>query len=176
MGAARFSGRAFPDMRWGEGGKEVCGVRRGQCYPGEAPSASATRRKVGRKGKDAGRCTITRRTETSTRAPSFSNRSPRTVGACGSQAQLLHQHISGGGQQHAELVGPEIAATGAVDLQLVQFLDPVLDLTALAVNLFVDPLRALLQVGNDEARVVFGLFAVGTHDLGFEEDAAFSRP
>jgi len=75
VGMARFSGRGFPGMRWGEGGKEVCGVRRGQCYPGEAPSASATRRKVGRKGKDAGRCTITRRTETSTRAPSFNNRS-----------------------------------------------------------------------------------------------------
>src|SRR5271157_968759 len=58
-----------------EGVKEVCGVRRAQCYPGEAPSASATRRKVGRNGKDAGRCTITRRTETSTRAPSFNNRS-----------------------------------------------------------------------------------------------------
>src|SRR5271157_1432424 len=82
--------------------------------------------------------------------------SPRTVGACGSQTQLLHQHISGGGQQHAELVGPEIAATGAVDLQLVQFFYPVLDLTTLAVNLFVDPLRTLLHVGDDEARVVFG--------------------
>src|ERR1035441_9750614 len=41
-----------------------------------------------------------------------------TVGARGPQAQLLHQHVSGGGQQHPELVGPEIAATGAVDLQV----------------------------------------------------------
>jgi hypothetical protein len=43
-----------------------------------------------------------------------------TVGARGPQAQLLHQQVSGGGQQHPELVGPEIAATGAVDLQVVQ--------------------------------------------------------
>ena len=39
-----------------------------------------------------------------------------TVGAGGSQAQLLHQHIGRGGQQHAELVGPEAAATGAADM------------------------------------------------------------
>ena len=45
------------------------------CYPVEAPSASATCRKVERNGKDAGRCTTTRRTEPITRAPSFSNRS-----------------------------------------------------------------------------------------------------
>ena len=44
-------------------------------YPGEAPSASATCRKVDRNGNDAGRCTTTRRIEPSTRAPSFSNRS-----------------------------------------------------------------------------------------------------
>jgi len=50
------------------------------------------------------------------------------------------------------------------------------DLAALAVDLFVDPLRTLLQVGDDEARVVFGLFAVGTNHLGFKDDAAFSRP
>jgi len=82
-------------------------LRRSQCYPGDAPSASATVRKVGRNGKDAGRCTTTRRTETSTRAPSFNtvharpDLSPRTIGACGSQTQLLQQHVSRGGQQHA---------------------------------------------------------------------------
>src|SRR5450755_5146231 len=44
-------------------------------YPVEAPSASASCRKVDRNGNDAGRCTTTRRTEHITRAPSFSNRS-----------------------------------------------------------------------------------------------------
>ena len=38
------------------------------------------------------------------------------VGASGSQAQLLHQHVGRRGQQHAELVGPEASATGAVDV------------------------------------------------------------
>ncbi len=37
-------------------------------------------------------------------------------GTSSPQTQLLHQHASGGGQQHPELVGPETAATGAVDL------------------------------------------------------------
>ncbi|MGA2084136.1 MAG: hypothetical protein ABSG60_01295, partial [Terracidiphilus sp.] len=32
------------------------------------------------------------------------------VGQRGLQAQLLHQHIGRGGQQHAELIGPETAA------------------------------------------------------------------
>jgi len=53
--------------------------------------------------------------------------SSSTVGVRDAQVQLLHQHV-GGGQQHAELVGPEITATGAIDLQRVQFFDPVLDL------------------------------------------------
>lgn len=47
----------------------------GPSYPVEAPSASATCRKVDRNGNDAGRCTTTRRTEPITRAPSFSSRS-----------------------------------------------------------------------------------------------------
>jgi len=45
-----------------------------------------------------------------------------TSGAGSPQAQLLHQNIRGGGEQDAELVGPEAGATGAVDLELVQFL------------------------------------------------------
>src|ERR1019366_148674 len=40
-------------------------------YPVEAPSASATCRKVDRNGNDEGRCTTTRRTEPITRAPSL---------------------------------------------------------------------------------------------------------
>src|ERR1019366_356226 len=102
--------------------------------------------------------------------------SASTVGVCGAQTQLLHQHVGGGGQQHAELVGPEITATGAVDLKSVQFLDPVLDLAALAVDFFVEPLRSLCHVGDDEARVVFGLFAFAVNHLGLDQDAAFSLP
>ena len=58
----------------------------------------------------------------------------------------------------------------------MQFLDPVLDFAALAVDLFVEPLRALLHVGNDEARVVFGLFAFAINHLGLDDDAAFLLP
>ena len=48
--------------------------------------------------------------------------------------QLLHQH--------PQLVRPETGATGAVDLQaLVQFLDAVFKVAALAVHLLVNPLR-----------------------------------
>ena len=157
--------RPIPDIATPRDFGETCfEVGPSSRYPGAAPSASATRRKVGRNGNDAGRCTTTRRTDrphghpVSATVPAVSR--PELVRnwcAAASQAQLLHQHVGGGGQQHAELVGPEIAATGAVDLQLVQLLDPVLDFAALAVNLFVEPLRTLLQVGDDEARVIFRL-------------------
>ena len=67
---------AFPRRGPAQGWKKIMfRAGDGSRYPGEAPSASATCRKAGRNGNDAGRCTTTRRTETSTRAPSFSNRS-----------------------------------------------------------------------------------------------------
>ena len=37
-------------------------------------------------------------------------------GACGAPAKLLHEHVGGGGQQDAELVRGEPAATGAVEV------------------------------------------------------------
>ena len=40
-----------------------------------------------------------------------------TSGTGSPQAQLLHQNIRGGGEQDAELVGPEAGATGAIDLE-----------------------------------------------------------
>jgi len=43
--------------------------------------------------------------------------STSAVGATSAQSQFLHEHVSRGGQQHAQLVGPEVAATGAVDLR-----------------------------------------------------------
>jgi hypothetical protein len=75
VGAAAVCGQGSSSYVVAVGREEGFRLRRSQCYPGDAPSASATLRKVGRKGKDAGRCTTTRRTETSTRAPSFNNRS-----------------------------------------------------------------------------------------------------
>ena len=58
----------------------------------------------------------------------------------------------------------------------VQLLDPVLDVAALAVDLFVEPLRTLLHVGDYEARVVFGLFAFAANHLGLDQDAALPVP
>ena len=62
-----------------------------------------------------------------------------TAGVRGFQTYLLHQYVSGSGQQDAELVGPEVAATGAVNLEIVQFFDPILDFTTLALHLFIEP-------------------------------------
>ena len=47
-------------------------------------------------------------------------------GARGSQPQFLHQDKGGGGQEHAQLIGPEATAARAPDLETVmEFLDPV---------------------------------------------------
>ena len=44
------------------------------------------------------------------------------------QSEFLHQYVSGGGEQHAQLTGPVATAARAVDLQAIeQLLDPVLD-------------------------------------------------
>ena len=68
-----------------------------------------------------------------------------------------------------KLVGPEAGATGAVDLEVVQFLDAVLDVPALAVDMLVNPLRTLFHVGDDKTGIISGLFVGGAYDLGFDE-------
>ena len=55
-----------------------------------------------------------------------------TSGAGSPQAQLLHQDVGRGCEQDAKLVGPEAGATGAVDLEVVQFLDTILSGKGLA--------------------------------------------
>ena len=82
-------------------------------------------------------------------------------GACGPQAQLLEEHVGGGGQKPPQLVSEEAGATGAVDLEsVVQLLDPILDVGAGAVDHFIQMLWRLLEVGDHEARVVLWLTAV----------------
>jgi len=100
-----------------------------------------------------------------------------TGGAGGAQPQFLHQHVGGRGEQHPELVGPEARAAGAADLQtVVQFLDAVLDLAALAVDPLVHAAGGLPQVGDDEAGVVLGR-AVGVADhFGLDDDATLAGP
>ena len=58
-------------------------------------------------------------------------------------ADLLHQNVGRRGQRHAQLVGEEPRAAGAVERQAVmQRLDAVLDLAPLAVDPLVQPLGA----------------------------------
>ena len=53
------------------------------------------------------------------------------------------ENVGGGGHQDAQLVGPDAAATGAVELQTVeQFLDAVLDVAAGAIHFFVSGSRS----------------------------------
>ena len=70
-------------------------------------------------------------------------------GAGGAQPQFLHQHVGRGRQQYTQLVRREILATRAVDLQGLQFLDPVLDVAPRAVDLLVDEARRLPQVRDE---------------------------
>src|SRR5207245_300151 len=98
-----------------------------------------------------------------------------TLAVAGHQAQLLHQHVSGGGQQHPQLVGEEARAAGAVDFKSVmQLFYPVLDLGAAAVDLLIQPPRRTLEIGDDEARVVLWCAAFELHDLGFDDHVTFA--
>src|SRR5260370_35474583 len=110
---------------------------------------------------------------------SFAQHVNLSAGASGTgspQAQLLHQDVRRGGGQNAKLVGPEAGATGAVDLEVVQLLYTILYVTALAVDPFVNPLRTLFHVGDDKAGIVFGVLIGSADDLGFDDDAAHTRP
>src|ERR1700689_4257995 len=54
----------------------------------------------------------------------------------------------------------------------MQFLDAVLDVAALAIDPFVNPLGTLFHVGDDAIRSVFALFDGGPDNFGFDDDAA----
>src|SRR3569833_2669418 len=101
------------------------------------------------------------------------------LGACaltssGAQAQLQHQHISGGGQQHAQLVGHESRATRAVDLQsVVQLFNPVLHLTASTVDLLIQLAWPAGEVGDDKTRIILRRSAPVADDLRLDDHAAF---
>ena len=125
-----------------------------------------------------------RRTETTTWTPSLSSRSRSPVtcvratrGARGPQPEFLHEHVRGGREEHAQLIGPEATAARASDLEsVVQFLDPILDVAACAVDPLVDEPRRLPQIRDHKARVVAGLTAGEADDFGFDHDAALVGP
>ena len=58
----------------------------------------------------------------------------------------------------------------------MQQLDAVFDVAAPAINLFVNPLRALFHIGDDEAGVVLRIFFRSPDDLGFDHDTAQTGP
>src|SRR6266481_4992689 len=99
-----------------------------------------------------------------------------TGGARRPAPQVLEQHIRRQREQDPELVGPEVLATGPVHLQsMMQFLEPVLDVPAPAVEL-VDRRRLVAQVGHHEARVVLRIAPRMAHHLGLDNHPPFALP
>ena len=58
----------------------------------------------------------------------------------------------------------------------MQFFYAIFDVPALAVDPFVNPLRALFHVGDDKPGIVFGVLIGSADDLGFDDDAAQAWP
>src|SRR5882762_775555 len=98
-----------------------------------------------------------------------------TLATASTQAKLLHQHVGCGGEQHSQLVGEEVRATGAVDLQsMMQLFEAILDFGPHAVDALVQMPRRSFEIGHDVACVVFRLPTFLTHNLRLNEDAALS--
>src|SRR5437867_5195550 len=91
--------------------------------------------------------------------------------------QLLHEHVSGRRQQHSKLIRPEPGATRPVNLQpVVKFLDPVLDIAALTVDVFVEALWPIREIRDDKPRIVLRLAPFQANHFGFDNDPALSVP
>src|SRR5438105_15551283 len=124
-----------------------------------------------------------RLTDPSTLTPSIICRS-RSVVTCawagrprGAQPEFLHEHVRGGGEEHAQLFGPEATAARAPDLEsVVEFLDPVFDVAAGAVHLFVDEARRRPKTRDDEPGIVPRVPAREPHHFGFDHHASGVRP
>src|SRR3989454_11143932 len=101
----------------------------------------------------------------------------RTGGAPGPQAEFLHEDVRRRREEHAQLIRPEATATRASDLEsIVEFLDPILDVSTSAVDVLIDPARRLPQIRDHEAGVVARLPARQAHHFGFDDHAALVRP
>src|SRR5713226_2953499 len=95
----------------------------------------------------------------------------------GPQPEFLHEHVRGGGEEDAQLIGPEATAARAPDLEsVVEFLDPVFDVAAGAVHLFVDEARRRPKIRDDEPGIVPRISARKPHHFGFDHHAAGVRP
>ena len=95
----------------------------------------------------------------------------------GMQPKSLHEHVSGCGEQHAKLIRQEAGATGAIDLEPeLEFLDPILGVTSIGVDVAVDPARRLFEIRDDEAWIVLGFAPGESHHLGFDDDSSRLGP
>jgi hypothetical protein len=58
--------------------------------------------------------------------------------AGGSQPELLHEHVRGGREEHAQLIRPETRAARPSDREpVVEFVDPIVDVAAGTVDTLV---------------------------------------
>src|SRR2546425_4254609 len=101
----------------------------------------------------------------------------RARGVRGPQAEFLHEDVRGGREEHAQLIGPEATAARASDLEpLMEFLDPIFNVAAGAVDVLVDEARRLPEIRDDKARVVARLAARQADDFGLDDDATLAGP
>lgn len=99
------------------------------------------------------------------------------IGAAGVMPDLLVEHVRGGVQDQARLVGEEVAAGEPVEGDAVQeFLDAVLDVAARGLDAAVDDLGVSVEVGDEVAGVVARVTTAVAHDFGFVDHAARVRP
>jgi hypothetical protein len=99
-----------------------------------------------------------------------------TGGSLRSESQFLHEHVGGRCHQDPELVGPELGAARAVDLQpVVELFDPVLDVSPVTVGR-IHSLCGASQVGNDVPGVVSGRSTFELDHLGLDHDTALVGP
>ena len=98
-------------------------------------------------------------------------------GSCRMSSQRLHEHEGGRGHENSKLVGQETCAARPIDLEaVVKLLDPVFDVAPLAVDVLVEGLRRVGEVGDDESRVVFRQASFQSDDLRFEDNAPAPVP
>src|SRR5439155_11800382 len=92
------------------------------------------------------------------------------------EAERLHEDVRGQREQEPELIAEKARAAQAVQGQAtLEFLDPVLDVAALTVDL-VDVGGGVRQVGDHEPGVVLGRAAGMPDDLGLDDDTPLALP
>jgi len=97
--------------------------------------------------------------------------------ARGADAQLLVEDVDRYGQQAAELISEQAAAAGAVGFEtVVQLLDPILDVTASAIDCLVQVAGRGFEVRDHETRVVLAVAAGMTDEIRLDHHAPTLRP